>query len=134
MSVTATWIENHRSVLDNGRNDSVVVDLPEDNGGDDLGCSALELTNMSLAGCISTIYSVVSRKMRLDIDGLRVEVEAPKSEETGTIENARIELKIESDESEEKLRKCLEQTLKTCPVGKLYEKAGVEITTDLNII
>lgn len=97
MSVNATWIENRRTVLDNGRNDSVVVDLPEDSGGDDLGASALELTNMSLAGCISTIFSMVASKMHLNIEGLTVEVDASKSKETGTIDQARAYVKVESE-------------------------------------
>lgn len=131
MSVKSTWIEGHKSVLDDGRNHSVVVDLPESSGGEDMGTSALELTNMSLAGCISTIFSIVASKMNLDIDELVVEIETSKSEETGTIDQADAEVKIESEEPKEKLEKCLEKTMDTCPVGLLYERAGVEVTTDL---
>jgi putative redox protein len=38
---------------------------------------------------------------------------------------------VSSDASQEKLEKCLDNTMKTCPVGVLYEKAGVEISTEL---
>jgi hypothetical protein len=38
---------------------------------------------------------------------------------------------VTSDAPQEKLEKCLDNTMKTCPVGILYEKAGVEVTTEL---
>ena len=38
---------------------------------------------------------------------------------------------VDSDEPEEKLQRVLQKTMQVCPVGRLYEKAGIEIGTQL---
>jgi uncharacterized OsmC-like protein len=47
------------------------------------------------------------------------------------ITGARAVLTVHSDESEEKLQRVLEKTMRVCPVGWLYEKADIEIGTQL---
>ncbi|MFP4588369.1 MAG: OsmC family protein [Candidatus Acetothermia bacterium] len=133
MQSTAKWIDNYTSVLDNGRKHACVVDLPPAEEGDDFGPSALELTNMSLAGCLSTIYMVIANKMRLEISDLEVKVEATKGEDAPTITSAHVTINVHSEERRSKLEKCLDQTLKTCPVGQLFEQAGVEMEHELNV-
>jgi putative redox protein len=126
MKSTSVLINGYQSVIDNGRKHSVITDLPD---GKDLGASALELSVMSLAGCISTIFKKVAEKMRLNVDSVEVEMDADKGSET--IEKVKYTVKVKSDASEDKLRKCLENTEKSCPVGVLFSKAGVEIEGDL---
>lgn len=132
MKSTARLVEGcYQSVVDNDRHHGMVVDLPEAKSGDDLGPTALELAVMGLSGCISTIWAVVAGKARVSYEKLRVELEADKPKDAPTITAVRAKIFIQSEESEEKLKKTLGQVMKTCPVGQLYEKAGVEIETEL---
>lgn len=125
MKSKSVLINGYQSVLDNGRSHSVVVDLPEQSSGNDFGATALELTLMSLSGCISTIFKKVADRMRINIESLEVNMEADKGEET--FEKVRYDVKVTSDASSEKLKKCLELTEKSCPVGVLFSRAGVSL-------
>ena len=129
MKSKSLLIEGYQSVIDNGRNHSVVTDLPK---GSNIGASALELTVMSLAGCISTIFKTTAEKMRLNVEKIEVEMDADKGDDT--INKVSYHVKVKSDASEQQLNKCLDLTIKNCPVGVLFEKAGVEIEGQLERI
>jgi putative redox protein len=124
---TYKWTKNFTAVVDNGRNHAMVMDLPPDKEGDDLGPTALEVCVMSLSGCIGTIYALIAKKMRLTVEDIVVELEADKGPDDPTITAVRAEVKVKSPEKEEKLQKCLETTLNSCPVGVLFTEAGIEL-------
>jgi len=129
MKTKSSLVGGYQSVINNGRTHTVVTDLPTESNGEDFGATALELAVMSLAGCISTIYKKVADKMRIDVANLQVELDAEKGEDT--INKVKCVVNVTSDATQEKLEKCLDNTMKACPVGVLYEKAGVEISTEL---
>lgn len=132
MKSTARLVEGcYQSIVDNDRHHGIVLDLPEAKAGHDLGPTALELAVMGLAGCISTIWAVVANKARVSYHKLRVELEADKADDAPTITAVRAKVFIQSDEKEEKLKKTLDTVLKTCPVGQLYENAGIPVETEL---
>lgn len=133
MKATSTWTKGFQSILDDGRGHKVTVDLPKESKGEDTGTSALELTNMTLAGCITTIFALVAGKMRLSFSSIKVDVESVKSKETGTIGTSKIVAVVSSDGDHSKIEKCFNITMQTCPVGLLFEKAGVEIQSTLKI-
>ena len=128
MKSKAIWIEGFQSRLDNDRGHEVLVDLSTCKGGEDIGCSSLELTLMSLAGCITTIFAVVAKKSRFEFDGLEAEVRGVKGNRT--IESVDIEVRVKASDPV-KAERVLKNTLKTCPVGILFEDAGVKITHNL---
>ncbi|MFP4448756.1 MAG: OsmC family protein [Bacteroidales bacterium] len=125
MKSKSVLIDGYQSVIDNGRSHSVVVDLPKQSSGNDSGATALELTLMSLSGCISTIFKKVADRMRINIENLEVNMEADKGEET--FDRVRYNVQVTSDAPTDKLKKCLELTEKSCPVGVLFSRAGVTI-------
>lgn len=129
MKSKSLLLEGYQSVIDNGRNHSIVTDLPN---GANVGASALELTVMSLAGCISTIFKTTAEKMRLNAERVEVNMDAQKGSDT--ISKVRYHVRVKSESSQEQLQKCLDLTLKNCPVGVLFEKAGVEIEGKLEKI
>jgi len=131
MNSKAILNEGFRSVVDNGRNYAMVTDLPQSQGGTDTGATALEVSLMAFSGCVTTIFKMVATKMRLDIDKVIVDMDAKKGSET--IEEVSFKVEVFSSEAEEKLQKCLENTLNTCPVGVLFRKAGVDISYTLEI-
>ncbi|MEM2188039.1 MAG: OsmC family protein [Nitrososphaerota archaeon] len=124
MKAVSVWISGFRSVVDNGRAHSVVVDLPVNQGGEDLGPTALELALMSLAGCIGTIFAIVAGKRKLSYESLRVELEAEKGEKT--IEKVRGVLRIKTAASREEVETALRLTMEICPVGLIFERAGAK--------
>jgi len=129
---TYTLIEKYQAVVDNGRQQAVLMDLPAEKG-DDTAPTALEYMVMSLAGCIGTIFKVVADKMRLEIQKLKVELEAEKEKDDPTVKAVHAIVSVQSPAPQAKLEKCLELTMKTCPVGALYEKANVPMDVKLLI-
>lgn len=125
MKTKSVLNDGYKSIVDNGRNQAFVTDLPQSQDGTDMGATALEVAVMSFAGCVSTIYKVVANKMRLTVDKIVVDMDAEKG--TETIDKVDFIVNVWAQESEEKLQKCLDQTLKSCPVGVLFRKAGVDI-------
>jgi len=133
LKARAKWVEGYRSILDNGRGHSVVVDLPQSLGGRDTGATALELAVMSLAGCISTIFILVAGKMRVKVHSLEVEVDAEKPGGEPTVAEAKVTIRVKTDEPREKVEKVLKHTLANCPVGLLFEKSGTKLSFQLEV-
>ena len=134
MKSKSLWIRKFQSVVDNGRNHSLVIDLTEEKGGVNSGPSALELCVMSFSGCIGTIFAMVAKKMRISFDQMEVEVDAEKKDNAATITDVHIVLKIKTDANQDKIKKCLEHTEATCPVGVLFTQAGVKITNEIKFL
>ncbi|MBD3191178.1 MAG: OsmC family peroxiredoxin [Candidatus Heimdallarchaeota archaeon] len=134
MKSTTKWVKNYQSVVDNGRSHGIVIDLPEGKDGDDMGPTALELAVMGLSGCIGTIYSLIAKKMRLSIDSIEVELEAEKGPDDPTVTKVSADVKVKSSEKKAKLEKCLETTMNTCPVGVLYQNAGIPMDINLHVV
>lgn len=132
MKSRSKWIEGFRSALDNNRKHCIIVDLPENLGGTDLGPTALELAVMALAGCITTIFSVVAKKMRLEFENLEAIVEAEKGELT--IERCTITLRVRTKAPKGIIDRAWKVTWKNCPVGALFEKAGVKVKHEVEVI
>ena len=51
IKATAKLVDNVRSIVDNAKQHSIVLDLPEAKGGKNTGPTALELAVMALADC-----------------------------------------------------------------------------------
>jgi len=127
MQAIATWTGGFRTVLDDGRTHRVTVDLPREEGGESAGTTALELCVLSLAGCITTIFGLVARRRHLSFDGMTVGLEAEKAQGATTITRVRGTFRIRTKAPPEEVATALRLTLKTCPVGVLFEKAGVPV-------
>ncbi len=125
MKATTVWKEGMSSVMSNNRGHEIRIDLPEAKGGKDLGATAIEVCLMSYTGCATTIFNMIAQKMRIHIDALTVDATAHNKSEGFGFTDVEIVVKLSSDASDEKIQKCLEQTLKTCPVGVIFHQAGI---------
>ncbi len=101
----AKWVENSKIYVDNGRGQGTVLDLPSD---DDTGPTALELSVMSYAGCIATIFKIVAEKRRITFNSLSVDVIADKPKGANTIKSIEFNTQISSDASQKALETCLD--------------------------
>jgi len=130
LHATAKLVKDLRIAVDDGRAHSVCLDLPPELG-TDMGPTALELGVMSYAGCFATIFALTAKKMRTPLKDLEVKLEAAKSEEEGTITEANFNIMVKTDASEDRVQRIFRLTLENCPVGKLFEKAGVKTSYNL---
>ncbi|HTP56612.1 MAG TPA: OsmC family protein [Thermoplasmata archaeon] len=127
MRAHGTWARPFGTRLDDGRNHEVVVDLPTDEDGNDRGASALELNVLSLAGCITTIFALVAERRRLPFDSMEIDLDAERPPGSRTITAVSGTLRVTSRAAAADVETALEVTLRTCPVGVLYERAQVPV-------
>ena len=133
LQTRAKIIQNFEIALDNIRSHSLIVDQPTETS-PGLGPTPLELCVMSHIGCYATICALTAKKMRVPLKGCDVKVEAMKSEETGTIAVENFDVVFKVDAPEDRIQRLHELTLKNCPVGILFEKAGVKINYSLRTV
>jgi putative redox protein len=132
MKITSRHVTGcFQSVVDNGRHQAAVLDLPEAKGGDDVGATALELAAMALAGCVSTIWAVVAKNSKVSYRKMIVELDIDKPDSAPTFSGGSMKVTVDSDEPEDRLQRILDKTLQACPVGKLFEQAGIDTPATL---
>ena len=127
MKGNGTWEGGYRTRLHDGRGHEVTVDLTPEEGGSDSGTSALELSVLSLAGCITTIFALVAKRRRLSFEAMNVELDAERPPGARTITSVDGILRVETSAPVEDVATALNLTLRTCPVGVLYEQAHIPV-------
>lgn len=110
------------------------MDLPEAKNGDNTAPTALEAAVMSLNGCVVTIFTVMAEKMRLSYSMLEVDMEAFKTDDDPTITEIHFNLKIKTEATEEKIQRCLDHTMNSCPVGVLFRNAGIKLSNSISLL
>jgi putative redox protein len=128
----ARIIQEYEMALDNGRSHCSIADQPTETF-PGFGPTPLELCVMSHVGCYATIAALTAKKMRLNLKDCSIKVEAIKSLDVGTITEETFDIAFDIDAPEDRVLRLHELTLKNCPVGLLFEKAGVRITYKLKI-
>lgn len=128
----AKLVKGFRIDVDDGRSHAVCLDLPYGDG-TDLGPSALELALMSYAGCYAAIFALTAEKSRVGIKDLEVKVEGIKSEEAGTITEVSLDVAVKTDAPEDRVQRIHRLTLKNCPVGIIFDKAGTKTTYKVKV-
>jgi len=132
MNATAEHVSgSFRSVLSNGNRHGLVIDLPEEQEGENLGPTALELTGMALAGCISTIWAKVATNSRVPYRTVDVDLDLDSGDGRAPFDRATATVRVESEAEPDKLERVLDKTMSACPVGRLFEEAGVTVDADL---
>jgi len=132
LCANAQLIQDYKIALDDGRAHALIVDLASDKS-EGFGPTSLELCIMSHAGCYATIFALTAVKMRIPLKGLEVKVEAVKTDAAGTVTEETFEIKVTADAPEGRIQRCHELTLR-CPVGIIFEKAGVKITYNVKFL
>lgn len=64
---------------------------------------------------------------------LEVKLEALKTEEAGAVTKANFNILVKTEASEETTKRIFKLTVENCPVGKLFENAGVKVSYNMNI-
>jgi putative redox protein len=134
MRAIGTWQGGYRTNLEDSSGHLVTVDLPADEGGENLGPFALELSVMALAGCITTIFAIVAKRRRLAFDGLTVDLTADRPEGSPTIASVTGVARVTSEAPTEEIETALNVTVRTCPVGVLFERAKIPVRVRLEVV
>jgi putative redox protein len=134
MEARAVWKGGFEIQLDDGRGHAVTVDLPPHEGGTNAGTSSLELGVLSLAGCISTIFGLVAQRRKLSFTGLTVSLVADRPPRAPTIEKVHGTLEVRTSASPEEVETVLRLTLKTCPIGVLFDRAHVPVEVTATVV
>jgi putative redox protein len=124
----AKLVKDFRIDVDDGRSHAVCLDLSREDDGTDMGPSALELCVMSHVGCYAAIFVLTAKKMRFLLKDLEIKLEAVKSEEAGTVTEEKFEIIVKINAPEDRVQRIHKLTLQNCPVGKIFENAGVKIS------
>jgi len=127
MQAIGRWAGGYRTVLEDGRTHTVTVDLPRDEGGESAGTTALELAVLALAGCVTTIFALIARRRRLSFAGMSIALEAERPDGAPTITRVRGTFRLRTDASLEEVATALRLTVHSCPVGVVFERAGIPV-------
>ncbi|MBT7444066.1 MAG: OsmC family protein [Methylococcales bacterium] len=80
MNTKIKWVDNAMFVAKSGSGHSVVMDGPEDFGGQNLGVRPMEMVLMGLGGCTAFDVLLILKKGRHNVTDCEVEITAERSE------------------------------------------------------
>lgn len=107
-------------------NHRLVMDQPKHAAGQDLGPTPLEAILAAVAGCFGTIGRFIAHQQKIELRGMRFEIEADydpagllgrNPDVRPGFEELRIKVEIDADLSREEKQALLEQIEKRCPVA-----------------
>ncbi len=135
IKATAKLVENVRTIADNSRGHSIVLDLGTAKGGDDTGPSALELAIMALADCAVTIFADVCKKSNVELSKVTVVAEAEKPADSPKLTGVNMKVTVTAKARKQKLEAVWRRTEANCPVVSIFEdkipvKIELETTTE----
>ena len=123
IKAAAKLVENVRSIADNSRTHSIVLDLEPAKGGNDTGPTALELALMALADCAVTIAADVAKKSNLTLTKLEAYAEADKSPDSPLISNVSLKVQVAGKARKELLEALWRRTEANCLVFFIFKEA-----------
>ena len=128
----AKLVKNLQLVTENGRGHSVTCDLPESQGGTNMGPTPLELALMGLAGCGVVIYAEVCKNSKIDPGSIQIDVEAAKTPGSPLISDVTMKVNINSKARKGLVEAAWRRTEASCPVILIYkEPLPVKVEVDI---
>ncbi len=125
VKVTADLLDNFK-IETKMRDHVAIVDQPVQGGGNDEGPNPLEYILIALSGCIATIGRIISKQRRIDLRGIKVDVEADidtdflmgatKEGRAGFTE-IRVNVDIDADMTKEEKEAFLHDIDERCPIS-----------------
>jgi len=131
MQAKAEWIEGYKFKVSDSRGHEIIGDLPAKYQGTDKGPTGLELSIMGLTACLSAVFTIIAKNSGIQFSTLAAETEADKPKGAKIITQTKTIIKIKSDAPKENLERILKKAEKICPVGLIFEKAGIKVETEL---
>jgi len=121
IKATAKWLENVRTIADNSRTHSLVLDLGTEKGGDDTGPTALELAIMALADCAITIFADVCKQSKIELNKLEAVAEAEKPPDSPRLTGLKIKINVSAKARKKLIEAAWRRTEAMCPVVSIFK-------------
>jgi putative redox protein len=130
MTVKAAWTGGIRYLHTSGTGHALVTDGPEPNGGD-TAPTPMELVLHGLAGCTGVDLSMMLSKMRQNVTGLEITVDAERADEHPRVYTAiRMHIRVSGDVDPRKFERALELSHGTyCSVSAMLSSTAAISTT-----
>lgn len=96
----------------------VVTDAPVDNHGKGAAFSPTDLTSAALASCMMTMVGIKARDLGVEIARMEARVQKTMGSGPRRIVRVDVELTLDVPDADERGRKVLEATARTCPVAQ----------------
>jgi putative redox protein len=134
-SMTVTWLQGSQLAVETGRH-RLLVDQPEEEGGEDQGMTPVELLLASLGSCIGYFAARFCQRHHLPADGLRVTMGWEYEEKPHRVGSMTAEVHLPPSLAETlapAMRARMQQVLEGCTVHKsiaITPKIDVTITTE----
>lgn len=132
-SVKATW-QNNMTFTSTSKEGEIRLDASKDVGGDDNGLRSKSLMLSSLAGCTGMDLASLIKKMRVEINGMSIEVVAELTDEhPKTYKNTHVTYNFDAPNADPaKLKKIVELSFnKYCGVIAMFKSFSV-VTYEIN--
>ncbi len=81
MNTTVKWIDGMMMVGESASGHAIVMDGPEEMGGNNLGVRPMEMLLLGMGGCTTVDVVSTLKKMRENISNCRVEISAERADE-----------------------------------------------------
>jgi len=113
-------------VIVKARSFELVIDEPENLGGDDKGANPVEFILAGLAGCLNVVGNLVAKEMGIELKNLSFEIEGDlnplkfmgkSKEQRAGFQNINAYVSVETDASEDQMKKWIEEVEDRCPVS-----------------
>lgn len=137
MKATVQWTDDMRFAASADSGHEVIIDTGTANGGGDTGPRPMEMVLMGLGGCTGMDVVSILKKMRIEFDDFRIDIEADRAADHPKVFN-RVNMVYRvwgRDVPEDKVKRAVELTQerycsvlhmvnKTAQVGYRYEVNG----------
>lgn len=137
MKATVKWVDNVAFEAQSGTGHSVVMDGPEDHGGQNRGPRPMEMLLMGMGGCASFDVMSILSKSRQQVTSCVAEIDAERADAVPAV-FTKIHLKfivtgVSLKEAQVKRAVSLSAE-KYCSASIMMEAAGVEVTHSYEIV
>ncbi|NCC46120.1 MAG: OsmC family peroxiredoxin [Bacteroidia bacterium] len=118
--------DSNARVLVKARNFDLIIDEPENLGGDDRGANPVEFVLAALAGCLNVVGNLIAKEMDFKISNLKFEIEGElnpmkflgkSSAERAGYQNITAVVSGDTDADEKTIEEWLSRVEERCPVS-----------------
>jgi len=137
MKAKVTWVNKVKFLGQSGTGHSVLMEGPEESGGENIGVRPMEMLLIGVGGCSS--YDVVSilQKSRQQVTGCETELSAERADAVPAVfEKIHLHFRVTGkDLSAKQVERAVTLSAeKYCSATIMLQKGGVAITHDFEII
>ncbi len=127
--------EGMKTIVKAGKH-TIIVDEAEQMGGDNAGANPLQYLLTALSGCTNAVAHMVAKEMEFDLQELNIKASGefdPRGfmgdpDVRSHFQTAKLEVKVTTSESEERVNELKEKVTARCPVYSTFAAADIEMT------